>query len=132
MDYMGSEVIDGITYYHYQKTGDFYRNANTRGIQMGDRLEFEVSQFSAPGITNGQLNYYGTVFLYIVGEGIVPWYAKTGDEASEKIPEEYWLGGDTTIHYQYSDELIVRRTQAIALGPRSNRNIALTGATLGL
>jgi CxxC motif-containing protein (DUF1111 family)/predicted lipoprotein with Yx(FWY)xxD motif len=104
MDYMGSEVIDGTTYYHYQKTGDFYRNANTRGIQMGDRLEFEVSQFSAPGITNGQLNYYGTVFLYIVGEGIVPWYAKTGDEASEKIPEEYWLGGDTTIHYQYSDE----------------------------
>ncbi len=103
MDYLG---FDG-TYYHYQKTS----SENTRlgrPIQLGDRLEFEVSQFSAPGIPRGQANYYGTTFLYIVGEGIVPWYAEaagsTYREDSQKIPEEFWLGGNTTLHYQYTDE----------------------------
>ncbi len=103
MTYKG---FDG-TYYHYQKTS----NENTRlgrPIQLGDRLEFEISQFSAPGIPRGQANYYGTTFLYIVGEGIVPWYAEaagsTYREDSQKIPEEFWLGGHTTIHHQYTDE----------------------------
>ena len=98
--------FDG-TYYNYQKIG----NSNTRlgrEIRLGDKLEFEISQFSDPSIPRGQANYYGTTFLYIVGEGIVPWYASApGDihpEDSNKIPEAYWLGGKTTIHYQYSDE----------------------------
>ena len=70
MDFLGTEVIDGVTYYNYQKTG----NENTRlgrEIRIGDEMEFEISQFSAPGIPRGQANYYGTTFLYIVGEGIV-------------------------------------------------------------
>jgi CxxC motif-containing protein (DUF1111 family)/beta-glucanase (GH16 family)/predicted lipoprotein with Yx(FWY)xxD motif len=103
MNYQG---FDGI-YYHYQKTS----NNNTRlgrPIQPGDRMEFEISQFSAAGIPRGQANYYGTTFLYIVGEGIVPWYAEAAGshfrEDSQKIPEEYWLGGNTTIHHQYTDE----------------------------
>ena len=103
MSYKG---FDG-TYYNYQKIG----NSNTRlgrEIRLGDKLEFEISQFSAGNIPRGQANYYGTTFLYIVGEGIVPWYASAPGaqfpEDSNKIPEEYWLGGKTTIHYQYSDE----------------------------
>ena len=47
MTYQG---FDG-TYYNYQKTS----NENTRlrrPIQLGDRMEFEISQFSAPGIPN--------------------------------------------------------------------------------
>jgi CxxC motif-containing protein (DUF1111 family)/predicted lipoprotein with Yx(FWY)xxD motif len=103
MTYKG---FDG-TYYNYQKTS----NENTRlrrPIQLGDRMEFEISQFSAPGIPRGQANYYGTTFLYIVGEGIVPWYAEAAGsrypEDSQKIPEEFWLGGHTTIHHQYTDE----------------------------
>ncbi|PKH00180.1 thiol oxidoreductase [Paraglaciecola sp. MB-3u-78] len=103
MDYQG---FDG-THYNYQKIS----NENTRlgrPIQLGDRMEFEISQFSAAGIPRGQANYYGTTFLYIVGEGIVPWYAEAAGspfpEDSQKIPEEYWLGGHTTIHHQYSDE----------------------------
>lgn len=99
MDYKG---FDG-TYYYYQKVGTNNPRTNS-AIAVGDRLEIEISQFSAAGIPRGQANYYGTVFLYIVGEGIVPWYAETGNEDSQKIPEEYWLGGETTIHYQYSDE----------------------------
>ena len=105
--YMSNTIMefkgfDG-TYYHYQKTGNHNPRTNS-DIAVGDRLEIEISQFSAAGIPRGQANYYGTVFLYIVGEGIVPWYAKTGNEDSEKIPEEYLLGGATSMHYQYSDE----------------------------
>jgi CxxC motif-containing protein (DUF1111 family)/predicted lipoprotein with Yx(FWY)xxD motif len=103
---MSNKGSDGI-YYYYQKIG----TENTRlgrPIQMGDRLEFEISQFSAARIPRGQANYYGTTFLYIVGEGIVPWYAEAAGSAyredSQKIPEEYWLGGHTSLHYQYTDE----------------------------
>ena len=104
--------FDG-TYYNYRKTDNINRQFN-RAIQIGDRLEFEISQFSREDIPRGQANYYGTVFLYIVGEGIVPWYTENAgefvnggplfQEDSRKIPEEYWLGGKTTIHYQYSNE----------------------------
>jgi len=107
MDFKGTEVIDGVTYYHYQKTS----NENTRlgrEIRIGDEMEFEISQFSAPGLPRGQSNYYGTTFLYIVGEGIVPWYTEADGadyrEDSAKIPEEYWLGGNTSLHYQYTNE----------------------------
>jgi CxxC motif-containing protein (DUF1111 family) len=132
--------FDG-TYYHYQKVG----TENTRlgrPIQLGDRLEFEISQFSAAGIPRGQANYYGTTFLYIVGEGIVPWYSKASGpypEDSEKIPEEYWLGGHTTIHYQYTDEpndnfmqmatnLGYDNAQTFLLGRRELHSSFVTGA----
>ena len=105
--YMSNTIMefkgfDG-TYYHYQKVGTNNPRTNS-AIAVGDRLEIEISQFSAAGIPRGQANYYGTVFLYIVGEGIVPWYAEVGSEDSQKIPEEYLLGGATSMHYQYSDE----------------------------
>ncbi len=104
MDYLGT---DG-SYYYYQKVS----NTNTRlgrEIQLGDRMEFEISQFSDPSIPRGQTNYYGTTFLYVVGEGIVPWYSEAEGlsiyrEDSHKIPEEYWLGGKTSMHYQYTNE----------------------------
>ena len=45
-----------------------------RPLQMGDRIELEISQFlQAP--VHGRDNYYGTVFLYVVGQGVVPWYS---------------------------------------------------------
>ena len=86
-----------------------------RPLEIGDRLEFEISMFlAAPA--NGRANYYATTFLYIVGEGIVPWQA--GSELglsgivnsvnleldSYPLPENAWLGGRTTLPYQYSDE----------------------------
>ncbi len=104
MNYMG---FDG-TYYNYQKTENINRRLGDIPIRIGDRMEFEVSQFSDQSIPRGQANYYGTAFLYIVGEGIVPWYAEAAGsrfpEDSQKIPEEYWLGGHTSTHYQYTDE----------------------------
>jgi len=109
MDFLG---FDG-THYHYQKTDTWNRQFN-RPMAIGDRLEFEISQFSDSSIPRGQINYYGTTYLYVVGQGLVPWYTENAgefvagrelfQEDSRKIPEEYWLGGDTTLHYQYTDE----------------------------
>ena len=136
MTFMG---FDG-TYYNYRKTDNLNRQFN-RPIQIGDRLEFEISQFSRADIPRGQANYYGTVFLYIVGEGIVPWYTLNGTqfpEDSRKVPEEYWLGGKTTIHYQYSNEpndhflqmasnLGYGNAQKFLLGRRAFHSSAVTG-----
>ena len=109
MDFLG---FDG-TFYNYQKTDTLNRQFN-REIRIGDRLEFEVSQFSRDDIPRGQVNYYGTTYLYIVGRGIVPWYTENAgefvegaelyQEDSRELPEEYWLGGKTTLPYQYSNE----------------------------
>ena len=54
-----------------QKTDDINRQFSNRAIQNGDHLEFEISQFSRDDIPRGQANYYGTVYLYIVGKGAV-------------------------------------------------------------
>lgn len=103
----------GETDYNYTAT---IRNKlpENRPLQVGDRMEVELSQFLlAP--RNGRSNYYGTAFLYVVGHGVVPWYAKEWEEAAEKVvgvtsfdsyplPEEAWLGGSTTLPYQYSNE----------------------------
>ncbi|MFT5084752.1 MAG: putative lipoprotein with Yx(FWY)xxD motif [Lentisphaeria bacterium] len=53
--------FDG-TYYNYQKTST-EKTRLVREIRLGDRIEFEVSQFSAPGIPRGQDSYYDTTFL---------------------------------------------------------------------
>jgi CxxC motif-containing protein (DUF1111 family) len=74
-----------------------------RPLQVGDRVEIEVSQFiQAP--QNGRNNYYGTAILYVVGQGIVPWEAKGPLMDSHPLPASAWLGGGTTLPYQYSNE----------------------------
>lgn len=86
-----------------------------RPLQIGDRVEIEISMFlQAPA--RGRSNYYGTTLLYIVGQGIVPWQA--GKEIglngiagnvnrsldSYPLPTHARLGGQITLPYQYSDE----------------------------
>ena len=78
-------------------------------LQVGDKIEVELSQFLA-NPRNGRHNYYGTALLYVVGEGVVPWYAKEIEEGtgasqdSYRLPDHAWLGGETTLPYQYSNE----------------------------
>ena len=74
-----------------------------RPLVVGDRIEIEISQFLEDA-TNGRDNYYGTTFLYIVGQGVVPWEGRGELLDSFPMPEEGWLGGLTTLPYQYSDE----------------------------
>ena len=82
-----------------------------RPFQIGDRVEFELSQFLEEDVPNGRANYYGTTYLYVIGEGIVPWEARGvfGDLSTERedsypIAQSAWLGGQTTLPYQYSNE----------------------------
>jgi len=98
---------------HYTMT--FKMNTQTgKPIKIGDRIETEFSPFlvSPP---SGRSNYYGTAFLYVVGQGgMVPWEWHEEVSVAEKkrglsldsypMPEEAWQGGRTTLHQQYSDE----------------------------
>lgn len=94
---------------HYTRSVN--RNGATGApLKVGDRMEFELSQF-LDGTPNGRDNYYGTTYLYIVGQGLVPWETRGtfGDPSSERedsfpLPEKAWLGGNTTLPYQYSNE----------------------------
>ena len=106
----------GETDYNYSATISQNANYNNRALQIGDRVEIEISQFlQAP--RNGRNNYYGTTMLYIVGQGIVPW-AQGNDLGfpggvvgnvnltldSHPLPANALLGGKTTLPYQYSNE----------------------------
>ena len=85
-----------------------------REIRIGDKLEFEPSQFlQAAILPRGRDNYYGTTYLYIVGEGLVPWDTEnTGfvqggpihQEDSFAIPLRARMGGETTLPYNHTNE----------------------------
>lgn len=99
------EVVNNLNYY---KERTFNCRTN-QSIRKGDKLEFELSQFLDPSVPNGRAAYYGTTFLYIVGEGLVPWTVggatpAGGVKDSVKIPESAWLGGGTTVHADVSNE----------------------------
>ena len=111
----------GETDFNYSSTITANAQYN-RPLQIGDRVEVEISQFLlAP--RHGRANYYGTVFLYVVGRGVVPWHSfadqvdavnlnnngpivgnvRTNID-SYPLPTNAWLGGLTTLPYQYSNE----------------------------
>ena len=80
-------------------------------LAVGQLMEIEVSQFlDAPPV--GRTNYYGTTYLYRVGDGgMVPWQSvgsfedpSSDRENSVPIDPAGWLGGGTTLPYAYSDE----------------------------
>jgi len=87
---------------HYTRSLNFNQKEN-RALQVGDRLEFELSNF-LNAVPNGRNNYYGTAILYIVGQGVVPFEAQGPLQDSFPMPNAGKLGGDTTLNYQYSDE----------------------------
>jgi len=99
-------VIDDLHYYKERS----YNVREGRNIQVGDKLEFELSQFLDHNVPHGRSAYYGTTYLYIVGEGLVPWDVTGsfgnlgGTKDSIKIPEKAWLGGKTTLPYNHSNE----------------------------
>ena len=102
-------------------TFDVTHNGSGGALHVGDKIEMEFSPFMLTA-TNGQLNYYGGVILYIVGQGIVPWQAIQNpidlnpandgpvvngvrvNIDSNPIPTNGWLAGSSTMPYQYSGE----------------------------
>lgn len=103
---------DGLQYkYTYTITSSIDLNGKEHPLALGQFMEIEVSQF-LDNPPEGRANYYGTVFLYEIGRGgLVPWHAvgtfedKSSErENSHKLDERAWLGGRTTLPYQYSGE----------------------------
>ena len=99
--------------YKYQLTINEYRDlaGGSFPLAIGQLMEIEISQFLR-GVPEGRTNYYGTTYLYKIGVGgMVPWktVGDFDDKSSERenshpIAKKGWLGGDTSLHYQYTDE----------------------------
>lgn len=97
--------------YTYTITSAITLEGKQAPLAVGQFMEIEASQFLETP-PEGRDNYYGTTFLYEVGKGgMVPWYTvgefldKTSErENSHKIDEKAWLGGRTTLPYQYTGE----------------------------
>ncbi|WOH37063.1 di-heme oxidoredictase family protein [Thalassotalea fonticola] len=99
--------------YKYSLTINDYRalNGSVSPLAIGQHMEIEVSQF-LDGVPEGRSNYYGTTYLYQVGKGgMVPWktLGDFDDKSSERenshpIAKSGWLGGNTTLPYQYTNE----------------------------
>ncbi|HMI94345.1 MAG TPA: di-heme oxidoredictase family protein, partial [Polyangiales bacterium] len=103
---------DGTQYkYTYTIASAIKLDGSQAPLAVGQFMEIEVSQF-LDGPPRGRENYYGTVLLYAVGHGgLVPWHSVGSfeDQSSERenshpLDEKAWLGGRTTLPYQYSDE----------------------------
>ena len=124
------QVSDTGTQYRYAftLTGAFELGTPT-SLAVGQMMEFETSLF-LDASPRGRQNYYGTTHLYAVGVGgLVPWkavgdFADPGSERenSHPIAPEGWLGGGTTLSYNYSDEPQNHFMQmATNLSPRSGQ-----------
>ena len=140
-EYHQNQIADLIGPNQYSATLN-QQQPELRPLQIGDRIEIEISQFLA-NPTNGRSNYYGTTMLYIVGQGIVPWEGLTISGGpnldSYPLPENAWLGGLTTLPYQYSNEpdnrfkqmagnLAPLNTQPFLLGRRLHHTSFDTGS----
>ncbi|WDD97047.1 di-heme oxidoredictase family protein [Thalassomonas actiniarum] len=112
-EYCGNGVMATTDNRNYVKE-DSWNCRENRPIQIGDKLEFEISQFlDASALARGRSNYYGTTYLYIVGEGLMPWDVtdkeafvggKTFQRDSIPVPESARAGGDTSLHVQMTAE----------------------------
>jgi CxxC motif-containing protein (DUF1111 family) len=136
-----ASATPGETDFHY--TAVINANAQfNRPLQSGDRVEIEISQFLlAP--RHGRNNYYGTVLLYVVGQGIVPW-AEGQDMGfnagivgnvnqsldSYPLPTNAWSGGRATLPYQYSDEPPHRFKQMAGNMSPTNGSLFMLGRRL--
>jgi CxxC motif-containing protein (DUF1111 family)/predicted lipoprotein with Yx(FWY)xxD motif len=80
-------------------------------LAQGMNMEFEVSQFLLAPPAGARLNYYGTSYVYVIGQtGVVPfeWQRgidnQGGSNDGTPIPAIARTGGDTTLGYNYSEE----------------------------
>jgi CxxC motif-containing protein (DUF1111 family) len=101
-EYHSNQIASEVSPNHYTATIST-NMTEKRPLQKGDAMEMEISQFLKE-VKHGRKNYYGTTVLYVVGQGIVPWVGKGQRLDSAPLPERAWLGGLTTLPYQYSDE----------------------------
>ena len=82
-------------------------------LQTGVNMEFEVSMFLKSPPRGSRLNYYGTSYVYVIGQpGVAPFewdrsfddVAGGGTNDGTPLPDVALLAGDTTLGYNYSEE----------------------------
>jgi len=145
--YCGNGAMTEIAPNTYFKESN-YNCREGREIRNSDKLEFEVSQFlDTSYLKQGRANYYGSTYLYIVGEGLVPWDVTDNEvflpgdylqRDSVPIAKNARLGGDTTLHIASSAEpdghfqqmatnLAAENGQAFVRGRRLHHSSAIDG-----
>ena len=112
-EFCGNGVMNVIDTTHYWKEEGF-NCRESRPIQIGDLLEFEISQFlDKNALPRGRDHYYGSTFLYVVGKGLVPWdvtdmapfvQGKLYQRDSIELPPSAMLGGIHSLNRQVSAE----------------------------
>lgn len=80
-------------------------------LTLGTNMEFEISQFLLAPPAGARLNYYGTSYVYVIGQpGLAPFEWQRGVDGAggsndgTPIPAKGLLGGDTTLGYNYTEE----------------------------
>jgi CxxC motif-containing protein (DUF1111 family) len=82
-----------------------------RPLQAGTNMEFEISQFLLAPPAGARLNYYGTSYVYVIGQpGMAPFEWERGVNRpggandGTPLPAAGLSGGATTLGYNYSNE----------------------------
>ena len=74
-------------------------------LKVGDRIELAPAPFLLrPTADGGGARYYSIEALYVVGQGIRPWYGVQPRLDSSPLPDHTLSGGLGSVSYNYSDE----------------------------
>ncbi|WP_431103741.1 di-heme oxidoredictase family protein [Roseateles noduli] len=80
-----------------------------RPLKVGDPIEIAPSMFTTTASMqargdNGGTRYYGNEWVYVVGQGLTPWYGVAPRLNSAPLPASTLSGGLGSVPYNYSDE----------------------------
>ncbi|WP_432377726.1 di-heme oxidoredictase family protein [Duganella sp. P38] len=87
------------------------KNIDARPLVQGDVIEVSPSMFSttesmqAKG-DNGGIRYYSYEWVYVVGQGLKPWYGVQPRLNSVPLPAETLSGGQGSVSYNYADNAL--------------------------
>lgn len=74
-------------------------------LKVGDKVELAPApRLTTPVVDGGGERYYSFEQLYLVGQGMRPWYGIAPNLDSEPLPDSSLLGGDASFSYNYSEE----------------------------
>ena len=97
-------------------------------LQLGMDMEFEASMFLINPPAGSRLNYYGTSFVYKIGDqGIRPFEWSPGQQDGTPIPQRGLSGGGTTLGYNYTNEPAGRFMQMATNMAPGNANSFVLG-----
>jgi CxxC motif-containing protein (DUF1111 family) len=86
-------------------------NIPARPLVAGDVIEVSPSMFSTTESMlskgdNGGIRYYSAEWIYVVGQGLRPWYGVQPRLNSVPLPDDTLSGGLGSVSYNYSDNAL--------------------------